>query len=329
MTAVVSAAPRAQGPGRAPGEPARKAWWPALRLGLTLTFFGLLAWLLVVQARTIAWDDVGDAMLALPPAVLLAAGALAGASHLLYSTYDLLGRRVTGHTLPTSKVMAVTFVSYAFNLNMGSLVGGVASRYRLYTRLGLDHLQVTRVMLFSMLTNWLGYLLLGGVVFALFPLPLPKHWGMSDTVLQVTGSLLAVVAVVYVALCAFSRKRSVSLRGHALELPSGRMALLQLGMSSLNWALMAGAIYVLAGQQVAYATVLAVLLLAAVAGVLTHVPAGLGVLEAVFIALLGAQIPPATLLGILLAYRALYYLAPLALAVPLFVAMELRHRKKR
>ena len=34
-------------------------------------------------------------------------------------------------------VMAVNFVSYAFNLCIGSLVGGVGFRYRLYSRLGL------------------------------------------------------------------------------------------------------------------------------------------------------------------------------------------------
>jgi hypothetical protein len=35
--------------------------------------------------------------------------------------------------------MGVTFISYAFNLNLGSLVGGVAFRYRLYSRLGLGN----------------------------------------------------------------------------------------------------------------------------------------------------------------------------------------------
>ena len=30
--------------------------------------------------------------------------------------------------------MAVNFVSYAFNLCIGSIVGGVAFRYRLYSR---------------------------------------------------------------------------------------------------------------------------------------------------------------------------------------------------
>lgn len=304
-----------------------RPWWPWLRKGLWLAFFTLLGMLLVRQARTIEWDAVAETLHALPGPVLLAAGALALASHLLYATFDLLGRKETGHGLPAPTVMLVTFISYAFNLNMGSLVGGVASRYRLYGRLGLNEMVITRVMAFSMLTNWLGYALLGGLAFLFFPLPLPSDWEISDMVLQVAGAVLALVAVAYVLACAFSRRRGLQVRGHAVQLTSGRTAVLQLAMSCLNWSLMAGAVYVLLQQQVAYSTVLTVLLLAAVAGVVTHVPAGLGVLEAVFVALLGTQIAPAVLIGTLLAYRALYYLAPLAVAVVAFVILEIRHKK--
>ena len=96
----------------------------------------------------------------LPRPALLAAIGFALASHLLYSCFDLIGRRYTGHELPTRKVMAVNFISYAFNLCLGSLVGGVAFRYRLYSRLGLDNGVITRIVSMSMLTNWLGYMLL-------------------------------------------------------------------------------------------------------------------------------------------------------------------------
>ncbi|KQP18482.1 hypothetical protein ASF43_09775 [Pseudorhodoferax sp. Leaf267] len=312
----------------APKGLAARPWWPWLRKGLWAAFFTALAVLLFNQARTLNWDAVVATMLALPVGVLLAAGGLAFASHLLYATFDLLGRKATGHKLPAPTVMLVTFISYAFNLNMGSLIGGVASRYRLYGRLGLGELTITRVMAFSMLTNWLGYALLGGLAFLLFPLPLPTDWDISDMVLQIAGALLALVAVGYVLACAFSKRRSLHFRGHRVTLASGRMALLQLAMSCLNWSLMAGAVYVLLQQQVAYPTVLTVLLLAAVAGVVTHVPAGLGVLEAVFVALLGTQIAPATLIGTLLAYRVLYYLAPLAIAVVAFGVLEIRHKGK-
>ncbi|RYY79769.1 MAG: UPF0104 family protein, partial [Comamonadaceae bacterium] len=128
-----------------------RPWWPWVKRIGTWTFFALIAWLLVRQARGIDWGEVMTAFSRLPAITLAAAAMLAAASFVLYSTYDLLGRRLTGHPLGTGTVMGVTFISYAFNLNLGSLVGGVAFRYRLYSRLGLDNDTITRVLGFSML----------------------------------------------------------------------------------------------------------------------------------------------------------------------------------
>jgi len=100
-------------------------------------------------------------------------------------------------------------------------------------------------------------------------------------------------------------------------------------MSATNWSLIGGVIWLLLQGRIAYPHVLAVLLVAAVAGVITHVPAGLGVLEAVFVALMGDEVPQGELLGALLAYRAIYYLLPLALATLLYLATEWRARRVR
>jgi glycosyltransferase 2 family protein len=75
---------------------------------------------------------------------------------------------------------------------------------------------------------------------------------------------------------------------------------------------------------VGYPMVLGVLLLSAVATAIAHIPAGIGVLEAVFLALLGGRIAEAPLLAALLAYRAFYYLVPLLLAVVVFLLFEAR-----
>eukprot|EP01035_Chromulina_nebulosa_P033084 gene33084-biopygen21399 len=52
----------------------RQSWWPWVRRAAVWGFFALIAWLLVRQARTIDWDDVLDAIRALPATTLLAAG---------------------------------------------------------------------------------------------------------------------------------------------------------------------------------------------------------------------------------------------------------------
>ncbi|MDM0036642.1 lysylphosphatidylglycerol synthase domain-containing protein [Variovorax sp. J22P271] len=303
--------------------------WPLVKRVAAWLFFAAVLALIVRQARTIDWSEVLDALRAIPRPALLAAAALAACSHLLYSTFDLLGRRMTGHRLGTRIVMRVTFISYAFNLNLGALVGGVAFRYRLYSRLGLDNLTITRVLGFSMLTNWLGYLVLAGAVFCFFPMVLPPEWKMDGEGLRVLGALLLAAGAGYLGLCAIARQHTWRLRGHELDTPSLRMALLQLTLSMLNWSLIGGMIWLLLQRQLPYHEVLAVALVAAVAGVITHVPGGLGVLEAVFLALLGHRAPQGTLLGALLAYRAIYYLLPLILAALTYVATELRARKLR
>lgn len=312
----------------APGTPARHPWWSRIKHALVLAFFALVAVLLVRYAHGVDWGEVRASLLGLPREVLLAAAALAACSHALYSCFDLVGKRYTGHTLPARRVMQVNFISYAFNLNLGSLVGGFAFRYRLYGRLGLKYGTVTRILTLAMLTNWLGYLVLAGLVFAFAPLPLPPHWKLDSEGLRLLGLALLAVAVTYLVLCAFSHRRSWTLRGHELILPPPRMALLQLAMSCANWMLMAGTIYVLLQAKVAYTAVLSVLLVAAVAGVITHVPAGLGVLEAVFVALLSHEASEGRLLGALLGYRALYYIAPLAVAALLYLRVEMHARRK-
>ena len=302
--------------------------WPWIKRLVTLLFFGAVAWLLLHYARTIDWHEVLASVRELPRTVLLAAGALATLSHLLYSCFDLIGRRYTGHRLSVPQVMQVNFISYAFNLNMGSLIGGVGFRYRLYSRLGLRYPVITRILTLSMLTNWLGYLVLAGAVFSFAPFDLPPDWKLDSDGLQLLGVALLAVAAVYLGLCAFSERRSWTVRGHELLLPKPRMAALQLAISCSNWLVMAAAIYVLLQAQVAYTSVLGVLLVAAVAGVITHVPAGLGVLEAVFVALLSHKVPPAQLLGALLAYRAIYYIGPLLVAAGLYLRVEARARKQ-
>lgn len=304
-----------------------RPWWPWLKRGVTTAFFLLVAYLLATQARTIEWDKVLSSLQAYPVTAAWGAVALAAGSYLLYSCFDLLGRHYTGHRLPTPTVMLLTFVSYAFNLNLGSVVGGVAFRYRLYSRLGLALGAITRVMMFSMLANWVGYLLLAGLLFSLQPPALPDGWKIDASQLRLIGFGLVAIALAYLAACAFSRQRSFTLRGHEIELPSLRLASLQIVMGAGNWLLMSGVMFILLQQRIDFFSVASVLLLAAIAGVITHIPGNLGVLEAVFLALLSQRMPQHELLAGVVAYRVVYYLIPLTVAAAVYVVMEARAKR--
>jgi hypothetical protein len=294
---------------------------------LTVLFFGAVAVLLVISAREVEWQKVAGVIGGYSTGTLLIAAGLAAVGHVLYTTYDLLGRRYTGHELPWPRVVRIAFVSYAFNLNMGPIIGAIGFRFRLYSLFGLNKETIGRVLGFSIVSNWLGYLLLGGVLFASRVVELPPAWAIGTAALQMLGAGMILIVVTYLTWCARAKRRSFRVRSVAVELPPLRVALLQLAASCASWLTIGAIVFALLQQQIAFPTVMGVLLLAAVAALATHIPAGLGVLEATFVLLLGHVLPRVELLAAVLAYRVLYYLLPLAVALPVFLLLEAKAKR--
>lgn len=297
-------------------------WWPWAVTLVSGAFVVFVITLLVRQARNVDWGAVWDAFLALPTPTLLTAAALALASHAIYGTFDLFGRYFTRHGLSVGRTMGITLIAYPFTLNLGSIIGGVSVRYRLYSRQGVSVGAIGQVIGQSIVTNWLGYFVLAGAVFWMWSPKLPEGWHVGPQELRWAGTALAALTVAYVAACAVRRGRPIAWRGHDFPLPDWRVALLQVAVSTVNWAVMGGAVWVLAGRDTPYAAALATVLLGAVAGLVSRIPAGLGVLEAVGTAVLSAYIPTSQALAAVLAYRALYFFAPLVLAALAFGAVE-------
>ncbi len=298
-----------------------------MRRGFTTIFFGVLVVLLVQFGRSVDWQDVLRAARANPPMTLVLALALTVLSHAWMSSYDLIGRHVTGHGLPVPRVCLVAWLSYAFGLCLGAVIGGAGMRWRLYGQLGLKTTDIAQVYGLSVITNWLAYPVLLGLSLVATPITLPAQWHVGRQTLMVLGAILPLLSLAYLGACAFASRRRWQWRGKSFELPSGRVAMVQLLLSAGNWLLIATILYLLLGSKIDYWLVLGVMLLSAVAGVLIHVPAGLGVIEAVFVALLVSWMPQSEILAALLTYRALYYLAPLLLALISYGIFELRLRR--
>jgi uncharacterized membrane protein YbhN (UPF0104 family) len=307
----------------------RRRWRLAGRIAsaaFLLLVLGAIGW----YARSIEWAPVLEAVRAYRVSTLALAAAAALASCLLYASFDLLTRPHAREGLSWRWVIPVAFTSYTFNLNLGPWIGSLGMRLRQYLRLGLGSAQVLRIVVLSTLTNWVGYVTLAGLVFALRPPPmLPADWPVGPGALRAIGVALLAAALAYVAACAFSRRRVLTLRRLTLRLPSARLALAQVALASANWALIATVPWLLLGGAAAYPTVLATLLLAAVAGAALHIPGGVGVIEAVMLAVLGRDVPQGQLLAMLLVYRATYYLWPFAVGLATFAALEAAVRRRR
>lgn len=310
----------------------KKARHPYLRRAgriVFVVFLAVVAVLLARYARAVDWGSVAGAIAGYGAGTLAAAAGLALLSYLIYGGYDLAARAYAHHALSTRRVMLIAAISYAFSLNIGAVVGSAGFRYRLYSRSGLGVGTINRIVAFSVSANWLGYLTLAGTLFAKRSVALPQDWKISVLGLRALGVAMLATVLAYLIACWWTHGRVMHVRGHHFRLPSPPLALLQIALAAVNWSAMAAILYVLLQHQVAYATVLGVLLLGAVATAIAHIPAGIGVLEAVFLALLGSAIGQPQLFAALLVYRAFYYLAPLVIAAATYAVFEAKHRRKK
>ncbi len=312
-----------------PVSSARRDWRALGKRLLGLALFILMLGLLVALTRRLDWQELLAALRGYRTSTLLLAATTAFASYVLYSCFDLIGRAYTRHQLPLRQVLPVTFVCYAFGLNLGAWIGSIGLRFRLYSQLGLRPSEITKVLTLSLMTNWLGYSGLLGVVLAFGLIVPPAGWELGIPGLRLLGGGLLVLLLGYLLLCAFSRRRYWTIRGHEIYLPSLGMGLLQVALGASNWALMALVLNILLPAQLGYPAVLGALLVSAFAGVITHIPAGLGVMEVVFIALLQQQTSIGVLLAGLIGYRVVYYLLPLALAGLGYALLEIRAKRMR
>jgi uncharacterized membrane protein YbhN (UPF0104 family) len=307
----------------------QRPWLKWGKRAFTLFFFIAVPVLLFTLMKNLDWNEVMHALESYKASTLALGFVIAAGSYLTYCGFDVLARRYTEHKLSVKQIVPVTFVCYAFNLNLSSWVGGIALRYRLYSRLGLDVPTITRILSLSLITNWLGYMLLAGFVFAGDFVDLPEGWKIGDTTLQLIGFVLLAVCFAYFAACRFSKKRTWTVRKQQFVLPSLNQALRQALLGALNWGLMALLIYVLLPEKAFYPAVLGILLISSIAGVIAHIPAGLGVLETVFITLMQHQFSKGQLLAALIGYRVIYFLIPLVLALVVYVVLEKRAKAMR
>jgi phosphatidylglycerol lysyltransferase len=298
---------------------------------LSVLFFGVALWLMRGELREFRYRDVEQFLDALPRIRVFEALALTALGYLALTGYDALALRYSGIKLPYPKVAFASFTASSFSNTLGyPLFTGTPLRVRLYSAWGLSALDVTRVVTFSFLTFWLGVLTLAGVTFVIEPSEVQQVLHLQVWAARVIGGAILGLLIAYVLVNA-RVKRPLSFRGIELVLPGTRLALGQIGIASLDWALAGAALYALVPDSwgIHFPSFLATFLLAQVAGLVSQVPGGLGVFESLMIFLLPPELPRQQILGCLVAFRAIYYFCPLIASTVLLAVHEVSGRREQ
>jgi phosphatidylglycerol lysyltransferase len=265
----------------------------------------------VDQIHATSWGTIGVAL----AATLCAYLALAG--------YDWSALRYIGKPLPIPVVLTGGLMAYAFGNTIGlSAVSGGAVRWRVYSRLGLDGYDVAAVSTFAAVSFGVAATLVGLLALAVHPgaLAALMPFGPGTVRLIAIASIVAMVAPLVLASVSgrVLRMGRFSVRAPSLPVLAGQVVFsaADIGFSALT-------LYVLLPpSDLGFLTFLAIFAAATMAGILSHVPGGVGVFEIVVIAAMPGSLPVEQVAAALLLFRLTYYLLPFALALIVLALFE-------
>jgi len=305
------------------------------RINLIFSLLSLLLFICAVvaisyQLRKYSYWELVNSIKAITSIHLLLALGLTILSYLVLTVYDILACYQIHQRLPYLKIILAAFLSHAISNSVGfAVLTGSTVRYRLYSNWGLSVAKIAQVIAFSNLSFWLGLFAIGGIGFIIEPLTIPKLLHLPFTSAHPLGWIFLTLVACYI-LGSFRLKQPLKIFSWRLGFPSPKLALMQLVIASADWMLAAGVLYVLliGISNLSYSVFFSIYLLAQIAGIISHVPGGLGVFETVILWFEADNNNLATVFGILLTYRLIYYLLPLGIAIILLVLYELYQRFK-
>lgn len=267
--------------------------------------------------------EIRHAFDALSAGQIGAALLLTAASYLMLTLYDRFALQVIGQPLPWRTYALASFTSYTLSHNLGlALLTGGSARYRVYRAAGLSGGEIGSVIALASLSFWNGVILLAGLAAVASTHILPFFdWGLSLHWLHLAGLVVLTLSLIPLLLRHFGLK-IVDIGGWRTPLPNVQRSAAMTMVAALDLAAASAALYVLlpAPDPTAYPAFFLGYALAIIVALISHVPGGLGVFEAVVIATVPGD--KAQLLAALLAYRAIYYLLPLLVAALLLAWHE-------
>jgi len=222
-----------------------------------------------------------------------------------------------------------SFVTYAMSHNIGASVfsGGVV-RLRAYTAKGLNTGEVAVLVALCSFTFAFGTILLLGITLILEPhileplSSLSRHFSIGPTAARLIGLALIGFCMLY-TLGASLRLRPLKIGDFRIVYPRLLIVALQYIASPMELMGAAGIIYFALPWDMnpGFGVVLGAFLLSFSAGLLSQVPGGVGVMEAVFLAVMPG-VPAASVFAALLVWRLFYLLLPLAMSIPMIIIFE-------
>lgn len=275
-------------------------------------------------------NSIGDYLQNISHQRKILALIMTGLGYALMTGYDILGFIHIKQKLSTWKIAFTAFVSYAVGNTVGfTAFSGTAIRYHYYGLWGVSKVKIAELIVFTHVTFWLGLMSISGIISIFDPLTLPDVIKLPFASIRPLGLIFLVLVVVYF-IVSVTVKHSVTIAKEEVTFPKPIISLSTIVVAGLDWGLAALVLYLLLPPHISmsYIGFFGIYIVALTAGLISTVPGGLGVFETVMLYLRPASVNAPQMLGSLIAYRLVYYILPLVVAVMLILLEAFFHRGK-
>jgi phosphatidylglycerol lysyltransferase len=289
-----------------------------------LLVFGTVGYVLHNELARLHFDRVFAHLRSIPRRHVLGALGTTAISYWVLSGYDVLALRYLRKRLRYGQILFTSFIACSFGHTLGfaAFTGG-AIRFRLYASAGVTAVEVATIAAFASLSIGIGLSTLAGISLFLSPAQSAAVLHLGHSLTFLVGALL-LAAVTSYALWSVLSRGVVEIRGWALRAPGPAIGLPQVVLSVIDLSLAGSVLWWLlpSTAHISFIPFIGAYAISVIAGIVSHVPGGIGVFETVMLLILRG-VPPESLLGSLLAYRAIYFFVPLLFGATLFAYKEL------
>lgn len=295
---------------------------PVLPYLATLGLFLLGLWALYHLLRDVPLVEVRHQVRQVPGHDLALALLATVAGYGALVCYDWTALRYVGRNLPARAVALGGFLAYSIGNTVGiSALSGGAVRYRVYSALGLNLADIARISTFVALAYGTGSTMVGLGALIAYPDALGAVMPLPPALVRVLATLGFILGNLLIWGSSFGR-RALHFGRWRIEAPAPGLLAVQLAVTLVEMVMGALVLYLFLRADIAFVPFLAVYLAATMAGILSHVPGGVGVFETVIIAALPASVRTTDAAAALLAYRLVYFILPFIAALAMLAATE-------
>jgi uncharacterized membrane protein YbhN (UPF0104 family) len=291
---------------------------------ISLTIIAIAAYVLYRMLRDINADAFVEALRETNPRSVMLSALFVVAGYFTLTFYDLFALRTIGRSDVRYRTAALAgFTSYSIGHNVGaSVFTGGAVRYRIYSVVGLDAVDVAKLCFIAGLTFWLGNAAVLGLGISYHPEAAAAIDQLPPVYNRIFALLILCALLAYIVWVSLGR-REIGRGAWKVTLPGGSLTLLQIVIGIIDLACCAMAMYMLvpAEPHIGFITVAVIFVSATLLGFASHSPGGLGVFDAAMLVGL-LQFDKEELLAGLLLFRVLYYIVPFVLSVIILAIRE-------